>query len=98
MQVRKVWPALMALAPSPRAAAAADVGALEALLHPLGFFRFRARAIVAMSADYLDKEWTRPSELRHVGKYASDAYFLFCRCASGFVFVGSVRYTVYHCF
>jgi 3-methyladenine DNA glycosylase/8-oxoguanine DNA glycosylase len=80
-QVRKVWPALLAVCPGPEAAASADVEALSELIRPLGFFRFRARAIVAMSNDFMHLDWRRPSELRHIGKYASDAYFIFCRCA-----------------
>lgn len=81
-QVRAVWPRLMELAPTPQAACAASPDALEATIHSLGFHRSRARAIGAMSHDYLHTPWTRPSQLRHVGKYASDAYFMFCRCAS----------------
>ena len=78
-QVRSVWALLMELAPTPEAATSADPAALEELIRPLGFHRFRARAIVALSEDYLRLSWRQPSELRHVGKYASDAYFMFCR-------------------
>ena len=81
MQVRAVWPRLMALAPTPEAACAASPDALEATIHSLGFHRSRARSIGAMSHDYLHTAWSRPSQLRFVGKYASDAYFIFCRCA-----------------
>lgn len=69
----------MAAIPDAQAGAAADPAHLESIIHPLGFHRFRARAIVAMSADYL-RPWRQPTELRYVGKYASDAYFIFCRC------------------
>jgi hypothetical protein len=70
----------MAVIPDAQSAASADPSVLEAIIQPLGFHRFRARAIVAMSADYL-RPWSRPSELRFIGKYASDAYFIFCRYA-----------------
>jgi hypothetical protein len=81
VQVRKIWADLMVICPDPATASDADEAAIETLLYPLGFYRFRARAIVSMSADYLNLPWRRPSELRYVGKYASDAYFIFCRCA-----------------
>lgn len=82
MQVRAIWADLMAIADSPEAAAALDPAAIEPLLRPQGLSNVKARAIVAMSTDFLKPDWRRPSELRHIGKYASDAYFLFCRCAS----------------
>jgi hypothetical protein len=80
VQVRAVWDGLMEVAPNPEAACVADPAVLEAIIRPLGFHRFRARAIGSMSHDYLNVSWSRPSQLRHVGKYASDAYFIFCRC------------------
>lgn len=75
----------MAVIPTAADAAAADPAVLEAIIRPLGFFRFRARAIVAMSTDFLAPTWTRPSQLRFVGKYGSDAYFIFCRCVPAFL-------------
>ena len=68
----------MAVIPNAETAAEADPCALEAIIQPLGFQRFRARGIIAMSSDYL-RPWSRPSELRFIGKYASDAYWIFCR-------------------
>lgn len=79
IQVRTVIWALFDRWPSPAAAATADPAALEALLQPLGLFRRRAAAVVRMSQEYLDKEWTDPAELYCLGTYASDAYRIFCR-------------------
>jgi hypothetical protein len=69
----------MVVVPDAQTAADADPAVIEGIIQPLGFHRFRARAIVAMSTDYL-RPWKRPSELRYIGKYASDAYWIFCRC------------------
>lgn len=69
----------MAVIPDAQTAAVADPAAIEVVIQPLGFQRFRARGIISMSSDYL-RPWSRPSELRFVGKYASDAYWIFCRC------------------
>jgi hypothetical protein len=80
VQVRAVWRSLMEVVPNAESACFADPDLLEAIIRPLGFHRFRARAIGAMSHDYLHMSWSRPSQLRYVGKYASDAYFIFCRC------------------
>eukprot|EP00892_Ulva_mutabilis_P012444 jgi/Ulvmu1/9572/UM054_0002.1 len=77
-QLRRIWGDLMHAIPDAQAGAAADPARLERIIQPLGFYRFRARAILAMSEDYL-RPWRQPTELRFVGKYASDAYFIFCR-------------------
>lgn len=82
----------MEVIPDAQTAAAADPCALEVIIQPLGFQRFRALGIIAMSVDYL-RPWARPSELRFIGKYASDAYWIFCRCGpvSGTGLLCSVR-------
>ncbi|EFN59677.1 hypothetical protein CHLNCDRAFT_14045, partial [Chlorella variabilis] len=78
-QVRKVIWQLFALCPTPAAAIAADVQQVQALIQPLGLFRKRAAAIQQLSQDYLYKQWRDPTELYGIGKYAADAYHMFCR-------------------
>ncbi|TYH84138.1 hypothetical protein ES332_D02G178500v1 [Gossypium tomentosum] len=43
-----------------------------------GLQRKRAEMIQRMSQEYLWKEWTHVTELHGVGKYAADAYAIFC--------------------
>ena len=78
-QVRKVIWELFRIACTPEAAVAADTSAIEALIQPLGLFRKRAVALQTMSREYLEKDWESPEELYGLGKYAADAYFIFCR-------------------
>ncbi|GAB4822354.1 hypothetical protein N2152v2_009400 [Parachlorella kessleri] len=78
-QVRKVIWDLFLLCPTPAAATSADVAAIQTLIQPLGLFRKRAVAIQKLSRDYLEKQWRDPQELHGIGKYAADAYYMFCR-------------------
>ncbi|KAL4427718.1 hypothetical protein ABPG75_001807 [Micractinium tetrahymenae] len=78
-QVRKVIWELFSLCPTPAAAIAADVQQVQNLIQPLGLFRKRALAIQQLSHDYLYKQWRNPTELFGIGKYAADAYLMFCR-------------------
>lgn len=50
-----IWD-LFRLCPTPAAAVAADVKAIEALITPLGLFRKRAVALQRLSEDYLYKQ------------------------------------------
>lgn len=56
MQVRKVIWDVFELCPTPAAAVAADAGALQALIQPLGLHRKRAAGIQQLSHEYLFKQ------------------------------------------
>ena len=65
--------------PTPVALASANESKLAASIQPLGLSKRRARALVRMSIDYLEKEWqSDPTKLYGIGKYGSDAYKIFC--------------------
>lgn len=78
-QVRKVIWDFFKCCPTPETACAADPAGIETLIHPLGLHRKRALSLQRMSHDYLHKNWCTPEELHACGKYAADAYFIFCR-------------------
>ena len=78
-QVRSVIWNLFKLFPCPEAAVQADVAELETMLHPLGLYKKRAVAFRRFSLEYMKSDWRDPSELYGIGKYASDAYYIFCR-------------------
>eukprot|EP01137_Pigoraptor_chileana_P035308 Opistho-2@29117 len=63
---------------TPEATIAADTDALIDLLRPLGLYRRRAHSIRRMSEDFIASNWTLPSQLYGIGKYAEDAYRIFC--------------------
>jgi methyl-CpG-binding domain protein 4 len=64
--------------PSAESAAQADVEEVREMVKGLGFGKRRAQTLVKMSAGYLRDDWDDPSELYGVGKYASDAWHIFC--------------------
>lgn len=64
--------------PSPGEMARADVDELQALIQPLGLHRNRSRSLLRFSAEYLAKDWEYPIVLHGIGKYADDAFRIFC--------------------
>jgi len=64
---------------TPKALLNANEKDLIALISPLGLSERRSRALKRMSNDFINKEWKdNPTVLYGVGKYASDAYRIFC--------------------
>ena len=58
----------------------ADIRELQSLIQPLGLSQRRSKALIQMSKDYLQKDWKdNPEVLYGIGKYASDAYRIFCK-------------------
>jgi methyl-CpG-binding domain protein 4 len=65
--------------PTPTAASAAHVDDIVDMIDPLGLSKRRSRALIRMSYDYINEDWRDdPAVLYGVGKYASDAYRIFC--------------------
>jgi|TARA_R110002020_G_scaffold37124_19_gene112082 methyl-CpG-binding domain protein 4 len=67
------------LYPDAKSASIADPKTIEKMIKPLGLSQRRSVALVRMSDDYLKKQWkNKPDVLYGIGKYASDAYMIFC--------------------
>jgi len=67
------------LYPTPEKASKANPDKLQKMIQPLGLSKRRSRALIKMSNDYLMKDWRdKPESLYGIGKYASDAYRIFC--------------------
>ena len=65
--------------PNPKCAAAANPSDIQKMISPLGLSERRSKTLVKMSNDYLEKDWkSSPDVLYGIGKYASDAYRIFC--------------------
>jgi methyl-CpG-binding domain protein 4 len=64
--------------PTPEEAAEADESEIAELLKKLGLHRRRARTLKVMSQQFIDGNWLEPDELYGIGKYANDAYHIFC--------------------
>jgi methyl-CpG-binding domain protein 4 len=65
--------------PTPEAASSANHETIREMIRPLGLSERRSKALIKMSNDYINKEWReQPAVLYGIGKYASDAYRIFC--------------------
>tara|TARA_B100000214_G_C23967250_1_gene628363 strand:- start:2342 stop:2776 length:435 start_codon:yes stop_codon:yes gene_type:complete len=65
---------------TPEELAKADYDELVELIQPLGLSQRRAKALKQMSYEYTHKDWKDdPRSLYGIGKYASDAYMIFCK-------------------
>ena len=66
--------------PDAMSASSACPEEIEEMIQPLGLSKRRSVSLVRMSNDYLQKDWKdKPEVLYGVGKYASDAYRIFCQ-------------------
>jgi endonuclease-3 len=64
VRVNMVTPVLFARYPSPGELARADLAAVEAIIHPTGFFRAKAKNLVAMAANLVERHGGEvPAEL-----------------------------------
>ncbi|GAX78718.1 hypothetical protein CEUSTIGMA_g6156.t1 [Chlamydomonas eustigma] len=78
-QVRLVLGPLLRRYPSPQDMRCATPSEVEDIIRPLGLHKKRALSIIRFSEEYLSKQWLEPTELHGMGKYAADAYWMFCR-------------------
>ena len=56
-----------------------DPAELYDILKPLGLANKRVKTLKRFSSEYLYKEWKTASELYGCGKYANDAWRIFCK-------------------
>jgi methyl-CpG-binding domain protein 4 len=67
------------LYPTAEKASVANQSSVQEMIQPLGLSQRRSKALIRMSNDYLTKDWKdSPESLYGIGKYASDAYRIFC--------------------
>ena len=70
---------VLARYPTPKELSEADTEELKCMIKDIGLTQRRTKALKKMSYDYLNKEWQdNPANLYGIGKYGSDAYYLFC--------------------
>ncbi|KAK4799379.1 hypothetical protein SAY86_024744 [Trapa natans] len=77
-QTGKILERLFSEFPDAKAAAEAPVEGIEEIIKTLGLQKKRAHMIKRMSQEYLGENWTHVTQLHGVGKYAADAYAIFC--------------------
>ncbi len=62
----------------PGQAMRADFDEVKEMLQPLGLSNRRAKTLIQMSQEFIEKDWKEPIELYGIGKYANDAWKIFC--------------------
>lgn len=69
---------LFTLCPDAKAATGVATEEIERAIKSLGLQKRRAKMVQRLSEDYLEEDWTHVTQLPGVGKYAADAYAIFC--------------------
>ncbi|EPS66392.1 hypothetical protein M569_08394 [Genlisea aurea] len=77
-QAFRVLSKLFELCPTAKAATEVARDDIEDAIRCLGLQRKRAEMIQRFSEEYMSEEWTHVTELPGIGKYAADAYAIFC--------------------
>ncbi|KAK9951729.1 hypothetical protein M0R45_007165 [Rubus argutus] len=78
LQAGRVLSGLFTLCPNAKAATETAAEDIENVIKSLGLQNKRATMIRRLSEEYLGESWTHVTELHGVGKYAADAYAIFC--------------------
>ncbi|KAK1651035.1 hypothetical protein QYE76_068840 [Lolium multiflorum] len=77
-QVKNIIEGFFECYPDAQSAVNADPEKMAGYLAYLGLQRVKTTRIQKFSKEYVEKEWTYITELCGVGKYAADAYAIFC--------------------
>ena len=77
-QVDKVIGSLFEAYPTPEALALATEADLHSMLRTLGMWRKRAKTLIRFSKEFLAGDWHTAKDLYGCGKYADDAWHIFC--------------------
>lgn len=64
--------------PTPTSLLNADSTELQTLIKPLGMWRKRTQTLLRFTREYLAGEWDQVIDLFGCGKYANDAWRIFC--------------------
>ncbi|CAM8943001.1 unnamed protein product [Rhodiola kirilowii] len=78
LQAGRVLPNFFNLCPNAETATKVATEDIEKVIQSLGLQKKRALMIQCMSTEYLEDTWTHVTQLHGVGKYAADAYAIFC--------------------
>ncbi|XP_010528791.1 PREDICTED: methyl-CpG-binding domain protein 4-like protein [Tarenaya hassleriana] len=77
-QARRIITDLFALCPDAKTATEVRTEEIEQIIKTLGLQKKRAAMIQRFSHEYLEDSWTHVTQLHGIGKYAADAYAIFC--------------------
>jgi|TARA_Y100000310_G_scaffold335129_1_gene416414 methyl-CpG-binding domain protein 4 len=65
--------------PDPESLLEGDEESMRELLRSLGMYNRRVKTLKRFSEDFLARDWNTASDLYGCGKYADDAWRIFCR-------------------
>ena len=65
--------------PTPTSLEAAELIEIENMIKPLGMWRKRSRTLLRFNNEYLSGSWQQAKDLHGCGKYANDAWLIFCK-------------------
>ncbi|KAG6472978.1 methyl-CpG-binding domain protein 4-like protein isoform X2 [Zingiber officinale] len=77
-QVARVLPGLFLMCPNAEAMSKVDEEEMEKVIHSLGLQKKRSNMLKRFSCEYLRDDWIYVTQLHGIGKYAADAYAIFC--------------------
>lgn len=77
-QAKGVISDFFSLCPDAKACTEVPTTEIERIITPLGLQKKRAVMLQQFSMEYLSESWTHVTQLHGVGKYAADAYAIFC--------------------
>ena len=79
-QVRPVITKFFDKYPTPNDLLSADKDTITNIIKPLGLYNVRCKNLINFSTDWIDKQnFKNITELRGIGKYASDSYEIFIK-------------------
>uniref|UniRef100_A0A5B7CGT6 Methyl-CpG-binding domain protein 4-like protein n=1 Tax=Davidia involucrata TaxID=16924 RepID=A0A5B7CGT6_DAVIN len=78
LQAGRVLPELFTLCPNAKTAMEVATKEIEKVIRSLGLHKKRAAMLQRLSQEYLEESWTHVTQLHSVGRYAADAYAIFC--------------------
>jgi len=65
--------------PNPQTVLNANPNEIREHIRPLGFYNMRTDRIIRFCREYINKTFTKASELHGIGKYADDSYEIFIK-------------------
>ncbi|KAF3334543.1 methyl-CpG-binding domain protein 4 [Carex littledalei] len=77
-QVKKVVEDFFVLCPDAETTTEVDAQQIQNVISTLGLHNKRAHMIKRLSEEYLRPDWAHVTSLHGIGKYAADAYAIFC--------------------
>ena len=65
--------------PNPKSLDAAELNEIREMIKPLGMWRKRSETLLRFNSDYMSGNWSEAKDLHGCGKYANDAWLIFCK-------------------